>query len=112
MLIILFFLINLNTSQNKSEYKSDHVIFDKKTYEHDLKDFRFVFIELPKLSKTKEDQLEDIVEKWCCFFKYAEETHQKELEKITGSDMIIKDAYEELNRFNWSEKEFIAYDKR
>ncbi|MDR1139130.1 MAG: Rpn family recombination-promoting nuclease/putative transposase, partial [Rickettsiales bacterium] len=28
-----------------------------------------------------------------------------------GSDVIIKKAYEELNRFNWSEKEFIAYEQ-
>ncbi len=27
------------------------------------------------------------------------------------SDVIIKKAYEELNRFNWSEKEFIAYEQ-
>uniref|UniRef100_UPI0037C099FA hypothetical protein n=1 Tax=Candidatus Wolbachia massiliensis TaxID=1845000 RepID=UPI0037C099FA len=30
---------------------------------HDLKDFYFTFIELPKFPKTKEDQLENIVEK-------------------------------------------------
>ncbi len=43
------------------------------------------------------------------FFRYADETSEEELEKIIGSDVIIKKAYEELNRFNWSEKEFIAY---
>ncbi|MFP3021562.1 MAG: Rpn family recombination-promoting nuclease/putative transposase, partial [Wolbachia sp.] len=31
--------------------------------------------------------------------------------RIIGSDLIIKRAYEELNRFNWSEKEFIAYEQ-
>ncbi|MFP3031082.1 MAG: PD-(D/E)XK nuclease family transposase, partial [Wolbachia sp.] len=31
---------------NKSEYKSDHVMLDKDSYEHDLKDFYFTFIEL------------------------------------------------------------------
>jgi predicted transposase/invertase (TIGR01784 family) len=55
--------------------------------------------------------LESIVEKWVYFFKYADETSEKELEKIIGSDVIIKKAYEELNRFNWSEKEFIAYEQ-
>ncbi|MDR2609779.1 MAG: Rpn family recombination-promoting nuclease/putative transposase, partial [Rickettsiales bacterium] len=84
---------------------------DEDTNEHDLKDFYFTFIELPKFPKTKEDQLESIVEKWVYFFKYADETSEKELEKIIGSDVIIKKAYEELNRFNWSEKEFIAYEQ-
>ncbi|QOD37971.1 Rpn family recombination-promoting nuclease/putative transposase [Candidatus Wolbachia massiliensis] len=96
---------------DKSEYKSKHTIRDENTNAHDLKDFYFTFIELPKFPKTKEDQLENIVEKWIYFFKYADETNEKELEKIIGSDAIIEKAYEELNRFNWSEKEFIAYEQ-
>ncbi|WP_341813912.1 Rpn family recombination-promoting nuclease/putative transposase [Wolbachia endosymbiont (group A) of Lasioglossum villosulum] len=96
---------------NKSEYKSKHTIRDEDTNEHDLKDFYFIFIELPKFPKNKEDQLENIVEKWVYFFRYADETSEEELEKIIGSDVIIKKAYEELNRFNWSEKEFIAYEQ-
>ncbi|QOD37929.1 Rpn family recombination-promoting nuclease/putative transposase [Candidatus Wolbachia massiliensis] len=96
---------------DKSEYKSKHTIRDENTNAHDLKDFYFTFIELPKFPKTKEDQLENIVEKWIYFFKYADETNETELEKIIGSDAIIKKAYEELNRFNWSEKEFIAYEQ-
>ncbi|WP_353274119.1 Rpn family recombination-promoting nuclease/putative transposase [Wolbachia endosymbiont (group A) of Ennomos erosarius] len=96
---------------NKSEYKSKHTIRDEDTNEHDLKDFYFIFIELPKFPKNKEDQLENIVEKWVYFFRYADETSEEELEKIIGSDVIIKKEYEELNRFNWSEKEFIAYEQ-
>ena len=92
-------------------YKSGYIIQDKDTYEHDLKDFYFTFIELPKFSKTKEDQLENIVEKLIYFFKYVDETNEDDLKRIIGSDLIIKRAYEELNRFNWSEKEFIAYEQ-
>ncbi|WP_333024147.1 Rpn family recombination-promoting nuclease/putative transposase, partial [Wolbachia endosymbiont of Pentidionis agamae] len=33
---------------DKTAYKSDHITLDKITYEHDLKDFSFTFIELPK----------------------------------------------------------------
>lgn len=65
---------------------------------------------MPKFPNTK-DQLSNIVEKWIYFFKYADETSEEELEKIIGSDVIIKKANEELNRFNWSEKEFIAYEQ-
>ncbi|WP_341817121.1 Rpn family recombination-promoting nuclease/putative transposase [Wolbachia endosymbiont (group A) of Agelastica alni] len=96
---------------DKSEYKSKHTIRDEETNEHDLKDFYFIFIELPKFLKTKEDQLSSIVEKWVYLFRYADETSEEELERIIGSDLIIKRAYEELNRFNWSEKEFIAYEQ-
>ena len=30
---------------DKPKYKSDHVVLDKETYEHDLKDFSFTFLE-------------------------------------------------------------------
>ncbi len=96
---------------DKAEYKSNHVILDQNSFEHDLKDFYFVFIELPKFTKTKEDQLENIVEKWCYFFRYAGETREEDLDKIVGSDVIIKRAYEEMNKFNWSEEELLAYEQ-
>ncbi|WP_264337005.1 MULTISPECIES: Rpn family recombination-promoting nuclease/putative transposase [unclassified Wolbachia] len=96
---------------NKLAYKSDHVTFDKMTFEHDLKDFSFTFIELPKFNKTKEDQLENIVEKWIYFFKHADETSEEDLKKIIGSDVIIGRAYDELNQYNWSKEERLAYDQ-
>lgn len=66
---------------------------------------------MPKFTKTKEDQLENIVEKWCYFFRYAAETNEEDLDKIVGSDVIIKRAYEEMNKFNWSEEELLAYEQ-
>lgn len=47
---------------NKKEYKSDHIILDKNTHEHDLKDFYCAFIELPKFHKKAGDGLDNIVE--------------------------------------------------
>lgn len=95
---------------NKLAYKSDHITFDKTTFEHDLKDFSFTFIELPKFKK-REDQLENIIEKWCYFFKHAGETSEDDLKKIIGSDLIIGKAYDELNQYNWSKEERLAYDQ-
>ncbi|WP_395463576.1 Rpn family recombination-promoting nuclease/putative transposase [Wolbachia endosymbiont of Cantharis cryptica] len=94
---------------HKSAYKSDHVTLDKITHEHDLKDFSYTFIELPKFPKTKEDQLENMVEKWCYFFKYASETSEGDLQKIIGSDVIIGKAYNELVEYNWSDDERATY---
>ncbi len=95
---------------NKPRYKSDHVTLDKIDHEHDLKDFSYTFIELPKFPKTKEDQLENIVEKWCYFFKYASETSEKDLRKIVGSDVIIGKAYDELVGYNWTDDERAMYE--
>ena len=53
-----------------------------------------------------------MVEKWCYFFKYAEETSESDLKKIlTGGDVVIKDAYSALDKFNWNEQELIAYEQ-
>jgi len=93
----------------KKEYKSDHVIFDKKTYEHDLKDFSFTFIELPKFTKTI-DELSTLQEKWCYFFKHAEETSPNDLKKLVGNDDIIERVYQELDRFYWNEQELLDYE--
>lgn len=97
--------------ESKKEYKSDHVILDKNSYTNDLKDFSFTFIELPKFTKTKIEELNSIIEKWCFFFKYASKTSEADLEKLIGSDLVIKTAYEALNQFNWSETELIAYEQ-
>ncbi len=83
----------------------------KVTCKHYLNDFSFTFIELPKFPKTKEDQLENIVEKWCYFFRYAAETREEDLDKIVGSNVIIKRAYEEMNKLSWSEEELLAYEQ-
>lgn len=95
----------------KKRYKSDHVLLDKEDHSHDLKDFSFTFIELPKFKKKKIEQLETIIERWCYFFKYASETSEQDLEQLAASDLVIKDAYEALNQFNWTEAELLAYDQ-
>ena len=95
---------------DKAHYKSDHVILDKATHEHDLKDFYFTFIELPKFTKTKEE-LSSIEEKWCYFFKHAHETTEEELQKLIGSDSIIQKAYTALNHHYWNETELAIYEE-
>ena len=94
----------------KKNFKSDHVILDKESYENDLKDFSFTFLELPKFNKSIND-LANIIEKWSYFFKHAEETSEEDLLKIIGHDEIIERAYEELNRFSWNEEELLTYDQ-
>ncbi len=97
---------------NKSEYKSKHTIRDEDTNEHDLKDFYFIFIELPKFAKNKVEQLESTIERWCFFFKYAEDTTDEDLKDIAEKSPIIKLAYDELDKFRWNEKDLIAYEER
>ena len=95
---------------NKKEYKSDHVILDKNSHSHDLKDFYFCFLELPKFNK-KIDELQTIIEKWTYFFKHASHTNEADVGKITGSDEVIRQAYEVLNQFSWSQEELHIYER-
>jgi len=92
----------------KSAYKSDHIILDKETHEHDMKDIAFTFIELPKYSKDKSEKLTNRIDQWCRYFKYGDNTTEEEVEKIV--DPLIKEAYEAVNRFNWTEEELAAYE--
>jgi predicted transposase/invertase (TIGR01784 family) len=109
--VIFLAIADFNMFPKKSGWKSDHVILDKNSYEHDLKDFSFTFIELPKFNKAI-DQLANITEKWCYFFKNAPETSETELKKLIGQDVIIERAYEELDRFHWNEEELRTYDQK
>ncbi|MEM6338673.1 MAG: Rpn family recombination-promoting nuclease/putative transposase [Pseudomonadota bacterium] len=109
--VIFIAIANCTIFKDKTEYKSDHVILDKNSYEHDLQDFSFTFIELPKFKKDKISELETIIEKWCYFFKYAANTSEEDLKKLIGSDLVINKAYEALNQFNWTEQELIAYEQ-
>jgi len=95
---------------DKTAYKSNHVVLDKVTHTQDLKDFSFSFLELPKFNKNL-NELETTIEKWAYFFKHAENTHEKDLQKIVGSDRIIEAAYQALNRFSWSEIEMNTYEQ-
>ena len=94
----------------KKQWKSEHVTLDKNSYEHDLKDFSFTFLELPKFQKSIAE-LSTISDKWMYFFKNAEKTSDRDLEKLIGNDMIIERAYEELDRFHWNEEEILTYDQ-
>lgn len=95
---------------DKKGYKSDHVILDRDTLEQDLKDFSFTFIELPKFN-TDPKNLSTLQEKWCYFFKHAEDTDSEDLKNVIGSDAILKRAYEELDRYYWTAAELNQYEQ-
>jgi predicted transposase/invertase (TIGR01784 family) len=96
---------------NKKAYKSDHVILDKVTSEHDLKDFYFCFVELPKFNKTI-SELSNSTERWIYFLKHAPETTPDELEALIGNDTILAQAYKALDSFYWSPEQIYYYDQQ
>jgi predicted transposase/invertase (TIGR01784 family) len=108
--VILLAILNFVMFPNKLRYKSEHITLDKVSFEHDLKDLAYVFIELPKFTKTVEELVTD-EEKWCYFFKHAHETEN--MDKLLGiSDESLKKAYEQLSSYHWTEQELAAYDQQ
>ena len=93
----------------KTGYKSEHAILDKKTLENNLKGFSFTFIELPKFTKTDVNDLKTYEEKWCYFFKHADDPENVG-EMLLKSDEVIKRAYQELQTHNWTMEELRSYE--
>ncbi len=105
--VIFLALTSFVLFPDKDSYKSDHIILDNETYENDLKDFSFTFVELPKFTKTI-DQLDSIEEQWYYFFNHAKD--DKTINEILAANPDIREAYDIVDRFQWSEQELLAYD--
>ncbi len=86
---------------------SKHLILDVETNKNELKDFEFVFIELPKFKK-KPEQLETVVDKWIYFIKEAQ--NFKGIPKELENETEIIDALEEINSFNLTEEQLAVYE--
>ena len=93
----------------KSAFKSDHIILDQKTQEHDLKDLYFTFIELPKFSKGS-SELACGLDYWCYYFKHAPQTPPEDYERLIAHSAIIQRAYQALDQYYWSEAELNTYE--
>ena len=95
---------------NKAAVKSDHILLDKQSKSHDLRDLYFTFIELPKFTKSI-DELASVTEKWYYYLKNAPETITAAYQALIRDAPVIQRAYEELDRFNWTDAELNTYDR-
>ncbi len=108
--IIFLAIVGFVMFPDKAAYKSDHEVLDRVTHDKDLKDFSFTFLELPKFKKSL-SELSTSVEKWTYFFKYAQEVRDKDLDQLSGTDLFIRKAYEELDRHYWTQEELDSYER-
>jgi predicted transposase/invertase (TIGR01784 family) len=108
--VIFLAITDFTIFPSKPDYLSHHAMLDKKTYEQDLKDFSFSFLELPKFKK-KQGELVTLIEKWTFFLKYAPATNETDVALVAGADQIIAKAYDVVNRFYWTKEELAAYEE-
>jgi predicted transposase/invertase (TIGR01784 family) len=107
--VIFLAIVDFVMFPEKTSYKSDHVILDKETYDNDLKDFSFTFLELPKFQKSSVEELSSYEEKWCYFFKHS--NNPEDMDKlIKNSDLVISKAYQEILSHNWTDQELLVYE--
>ena len=94
----------------KEAIKSDHILLDRKTGEHDLRDLYFTFIELPKFEKGI-DELENNTERWYYYLKHAPKTFGEAYKKLISSTPVLERAYEALEKSAWSVEELRTYEQ-
>lgn len=111
--VVFLAILDFVMLPDKPHYKCDHIILDKQHHTHDLKDFYFTFIELPKFNKTNPAELINYEEKWCYFFKHAGELDNMRnfLNSIEDNSQIIHKAYRALEAHNWTEDELRMYER-
>ena len=94
----------------KEAVKSDHILLDKETGTHDLRDLYFTFIELPKFEKGIEE-LEGNIERWYYYLKHAPETVKEVYQELIKDTPSLARAYEQLERASWSVEELRVYEQ-
>jgi predicted transposase/invertase (TIGR01784 family) len=90
-----------------TNYHTRHLIRNKATNEHLLKDIQFSFIDLPKFNKEIHE-LETPIDQWTYFIKHSEELHV--IPDFANADEGLKTAFIEADKYKWSREEIIAYD--
>ena len=111
--VIFLAFTNFSIFPDKEDYKSEHVILDKKTHERNLDKFSFTFVDLPKFDAQRSRDLSKLTleEKFYYFLHHAGEIKPEELKQLIGQDKIIKKAFRELDHFYWTEEEMLSYEQ-
>ncbi len=113
--VILLAFTNFSIFPNKKAYKSEHVTLDKKTLERNLDKISFTFVDLKKFDEqnttTPLEQL-NLEEKFYYFLRHATDIDHQHLKELVGEDNIIQKAFDEVERFHWTETELHQYAKR
>jgi len=104
--VIVVAILDFVMFPHKKNYKSIHKFFDDKTFEQDLGELTFAFVELTKFSK-KEDELVSAEDKWLYFIQQISKKDHIPASLAQGE---FEDACHAAERMTWSEEELNDYD--
>jgi len=106
MPVVVLSLVGFIMFPKKIKYKSVHKTLDIATYENDLQELSFVFVELPKFLK-KEQELVTTEDKWFYFMK---EIKKQDRIPVAFDEEELLEACGVAERMTWSEQALNAYD--
>lgn len=106
--VVMLAITNYTIFPDKKRYISYHKMLDTHSHEHDLKDVSYVIVELSKFNKKDESELKTIVDKWLYFLKYW---HNIKRPPAVVNEPEILEAFDTMERFNWSNSELEHYFK-
>ena len=103
-------VLNFNFTDSSS-YLSRHLILNAATHEHDIRDFEFCFIELPKFAK-RESELASIVDKWIFFLKHlgSRSGEDKDFARIFAKEPLLLRALDIARYHSLSQDELYVYE--
>jgi predicted transposase/invertase (TIGR01784 family) len=104
--VIVIAILDFILFTQKKRHKSIHKILDDKTYEHDLHELSFAFVELPKFTKQENELVSD-EDKWLYFIKWI--SKQDAIPKALHENEF-QEACQTAERMKWTEEELNAYD--
>jgi predicted transposase/invertase (TIGR01784 family) len=105
--VIIIAILDHSMFPQKASYKSIHKILDDKTYECDLPELVFAFVELEKFTKQEGELVTD-EDKWLYFIKWI--SNQTQIPVPLEEEEFVQ-ACHAAERLTWSEYELAAYDK-
>ena len=101
--VVLVAIMGETIFEDDPAYISHHKTVNVKTGINHLADMSYVFVELPKFKKKKEE-CTDLQDQWIYTFQNATDE-----EAVPFKDNILKEVYEHLEKSHWSAEEYQDY---
>lgn len=101
--VVLVAILGETVFEDDPAYISHHKTVNVKTGVNHLADMSYVFVELPKFKKTKEECVE-LQDQWIYTFQNAEYESD-----IPFADNALHEVYEHLEKSHWSAEEYQDY---
>jgi predicted transposase/invertase (TIGR01784 family) len=92
------------------DYLSHDKILNIRTHKCRIEAFFYSFLELGKIDKSLEES-QTTIDKWAYFFKHATKTTEEELEAISRDYPPVREAYRELEQYNYTKEELEEYNR-